>query len=166
MRRCRGKHCSICAAAATREVARASQWEPLCNEHFEWLLENTSRPPAFRPIAAPCRCRGKRRQQTRREYRRAYHERNREKVLATQRAWREKNREYAREYAREYQKRNREKVNAQQRAYRQRRLMAEPGFRERAAAKARDYYERNREKAIARQLARRSRLRGEQEGQA
>jgi len=57
----------------------------------------------------------------RREQYKAYHAANREKVLARQKEWREKNKEYHNAYIRAYRKENREKVyacNAQYRAKR------------------------------------------------
>ena len=54
-----------------------------------------------------------------REYRRAYYEANREKVLEYQRAYREANREKVLEYQRAYREANREKVLEGQRAYRE-----------------------------------------------
>ena len=76
-----------------------------------------------------------------REYRRAYYEANREKVLEYQRAYREANREKVLEGQRAYREANREKVLEYQRAYRE-------ANREKVLEGQRAYREANREKVL------------------
>lgn len=76
-----------------------------------------------------------------REYRREYYARNREKILARQKVWRKANPEKPREYRRAYYARNPEKVKEIVRAWQK-----ENPDKVREAGRA--YYARNREKIL------------------
>jgi len=53
---CSAPHCSICGAGAAFVVIRGCSREPLCEKHWDWFVENSSRAlPKFSRIA-PCAC--------------------------------------------------------------------------------------------------------------
>jgi len=76
------------------------------------------------------------------EYKRRYHEENKEKVSASKRRYREENKEKVSASKRRYYEENKEKVSASLRRYREEN-------RETLSAKQRRYYEENKEKVSA-----------------
>jgi hypothetical protein len=84
-----------------------------------------------------------RQRQSKKEYDRAYRERNRERLRAQQRRYREQNRERIRVRQREHYDSNREQILAQQREY-------YDSNREQILGRRREYYDSNRERLRAR----------------
>ena len=89
-----------------------------------------------------------------REYRREYYARNREKILARQKVWREANREKERERVRAWREKNPEKVKEIARAWREKNP-------EKVKEIVRAYYARNREKILEKKKEQRRRKKDE-----
>jgi len=77
-----------------------------------------------------------------RAYRKAYREKNKEKIAAQKKAYREQNKEKERARQKEYYENNKEKIAAREKAYRE-------GNKEKIAAKDKAYREKNKQKIAA-----------------
>tara|TARA_B110000503_G_C7123040_1_gene403338 strand:- start:288 stop:947 length:660 start_codon:yes stop_codon:yes gene_type:complete len=80
------------------------------------------------------------------DYRKAYYEKNKEKVKAQSKAYYEKNKEKARAWEKTYYEKNKEKVKAQRKAYFEKN-------KEKVKAQRKAYYEKNKEKIKAQSKA-------------